>query len=256
MSHLPPSATGRAAFIGTAAQARAAYDAAPAAPAGVGIGSLSVTVGPSGTSGPPGGKGWTFAACFYVASVGGGAIRSLWSCSNGSTRGWGLTLDVSDVPQFFALGSGTNPTLGAALTVGWHKIAMSLAADGLTYAWAVDGAGSGGVSIDAGAALPADPADAHELGNWINGFYPATGLEIFHLVAINGVATEAQVEALTATPSNGRLAVPDALAASVDMDLCISDVPGHMLLTGWTQVCRGTGRRVLVTAGSPTVAVR
>ena len=227
-----------------------------AGPAGVGIGGLSVSVGPAGTNGPPGGKGWTIAACFYVVSVGGGAVRSLWSCSNGSTRGWALTLTTADVPQATTIGGGTNPTLGSAVTTGWHSMAFSLAADGLTYAWAVDGTGAGSVSIDNSGALPADAADPHELGNWINGFFPATNLELFHLVAIDGVATEAQVEAMTASPSSGRLAIPAALAADVDMDLCIADVPGYLALAGWTTVCRGNGRRVLVTAGAPTVAVR
>ena len=239
-----------------AAAARAALGAAPAGPTGVGLGGLSVSVGPAGTSGPTGGKGWTLAACIYVASVGGGAVRCLWSCSNGSTRGWGIVLDISDVPQVFVLGGTTNPTLGTALATGWHKIGFSLAADGLSYNWAVDGAGAGNVAISNAATAPSQSADLHEIGNWINGFYDATNLEFFHLLAINGVATAAQLAAMTATPSDGRITVPASLAALADMDLCFADAPGYLRVSGWTHVCRGTGRRVLVTAGTPTVVVR
>lgn len=266
MSHMNPipsaqisdsTAAGRSLLTAAdAAAARRAIDAAPAGPTGVGLGGLSVSVGPAGTSGPTGGKGWTLAACIYVVSVGGAAVRCLWSCSNGSTRGWGIVLDVADVPQVFVLGGTTNPTLGTALTTGWHKIGFSLAADGLSYNWAVDGAGAGNVAISNAATAPSQSADAHEIGNWLNGFYDATNLEFFHLLAIDGVATAAQLVTMTATPSDGRITVPAALAASTDMDLCFADAPGYLRVSGWTHVCRGTGRRVLVTGGTPTVVVR
>jgi len=175
--------------------------------------------GGTGTGlGPVGGPGYTFALAFYVASQPGTGHGCLWSYSIGTAvRGWGF-FGSANAANTLSLTLGYSATFdtielpGATLTVGAHKLALAVLANGSAVHYAWDGVVQTPVASSvAGNYNAPNASSVHEIGRWnadglAGGFAHLAELAAWNAVLADGdTSTPNTLAYLSNTPSDYRL---------------------------------------------------
>jgi hypothetical protein len=207
-------------------------------------------------------KGATIAAAFNFPTLPGATQQCLWS-ANGGPDSRGFVLSVSgggavadNAIRFVTLGgSVVVAQIGSALAIGPHAVAITLAADGLSLSYSIDGAAAvTGVAIAASTQAPITAGDIISVGGVYTGpsANPATTVEIYQCVHVSTEATGAQLAAMTAGYAEGRITTPAALTE--DWAWRAALIPGYGAVG--PHFATGSTRLAMAVAGAPTAVMR
>ncbi len=204
--------------------------------------------------GPVGGPGWSFAACVYVTTLP-GSFKSYATYSlDGGARGWNLGIG-QNTAGCLSLGHVTSgPTniivQTGAIATGWHKVAFAIAADGLSAQWSLDGSAAADVVIALTSYVAPNASSIFAIGRFSYASYAQADLGVAAVVAYDEVLSGAQLAAITATPSNGRILTPAGVSEAFAYRAPLA------VETGGGIVCAGSTRRALVRVGTPRMVAR
>jgi len=161
--------------------------------------------GGAGTGkGPVGGPGYAFALSLYIASLPATQHGAIWSYAVGTAvRGWAFfgsatAANTLSMTQGYSATFETLELPGAALTVGAHKLAVAVAADGLSVHYAWDGVVQTPVVSSVASNYNAPNASSeHYIGRWNATTLAASWAHVAELAAWNAVLADGD----TSTPN-------------------------------------------------------
>lgn len=206
--------------------------------------------------GPAGGPGWSFAACLYVGTLP-GAFRSYATYSqDADARGWVLAFGQNTANALSLGHVQAGPTNiiveTGVITTGWHKVAFAIAADGLSAQWSLDGSSAATATIALTSYVAPNAACVFDLGRFSYAGYPAPSDCGVAAIAIHhAVLTGAQLAAITAAPSDGRLLTPAGVSEDFAWRAALQTLP-----VAGTYTSGGVTPRTLTPMGAVRTVVR
>lgn len=212
--------------------------------------------------GPVGGPGWVIAVNFYWPTLP-AADGIMWCYSVAAgTSGWQVAFTSTAVAKVVLLGAAVviAAFASAPLTTGPHSLALAVSANGLAQSLCIDGGTPAHTTVDVTAFVAPSGSAQHLIGRWPAGGSSmgatqdiAATVAFQHGLAAGALPSDAEMQALTATPSARRLYTPAAYAEAFSLRAALS-LP--LPAAGGAIVSGGSAPRVATVRGAVTLISR